>query len=140
MLKIEERDLEILARTIYGEARGEFHYPNGGMKSLQAIAWVVKNRAKLPQYTPYIYKICMQPWQFSCWNINDPNRKILLEASFAKKVFQQCYLAATTVLFGDIDDCTKGANHYHNVAINPPYWAKGQKPTAFIGHHIFYKL
>ena len=140
MLKIHERDLDILARTIYGEARGELNHPDGGMKSLQAIAWVVKNRAKHLQFSPYIHKVCMQPWQFSCWNMNDPNRKILLEANFADKVFQKCYLAATSVLFDNIDDCTNGANHYHSTAIAPPYWAKNQNPTTTIGRHIFYKL
>lgn len=140
MTPYDEQDLDVLARTIYGEARGELRHPNGGMKSLQAVAWVVKNRSIHKQYSSSIQKVCTQAWQFSCWNLNDPNRNILLGATFADNVFQKCYLAATTVLFGDIEDCTNGATHYHHLAINIPYWAVGQKPTATIGKHIFYKL
>lgn len=140
MLKIHERDLDILARTIYGEARGELSYPDGGIKSLEAIGWVVKNRTKYMQFSPYIHKVCMQPWQFSCWNLEDPNRKILLAASFDDAVFRQCFLAATKVLFDQSIDCTNGANHYHCINIAPPYWAKGHEPTATIGRHVFYKL
>lgn len=133
-------DLDILARTIYGEARGELKHPNGGMKSLQAVAWVVKNRSALKQYDPSIHNVCTQPWQFSCWNEKDPNRQILLAVTLKDKVFQKCYLAATTVLFDDIKDCTQGATHYHSTAIAAPYWAKGQIPSTIIGNHIFYKI
>lgn len=140
MLKIQDRDLDILARTIYGEARGELHHPTGGVESLHAVAWVVKNRAKHAQFSPYIYKVCMQPWQFSCWNLNDPNRRKLLDVTFDDKVFQECYLTAALVLFDRVNDCTNGANHYHSTYIAPPYWAVGQTPTITIGHHAFYKL
>jgi spore germination cell wall hydrolase CwlJ-like protein len=32
------------------------------------------------------------------------------------------------------------ANHYYADYIKAPYWAKGEKPVAKIGRHIFYKL
>lgn len=140
MLNIHERDLDILARTIFGEARGELAHSEGGMQSLYAIGWVVKNRTKYLQFSPQIHKVCMQPWQFSCWNLNDHNRIKLLQATFEDKTFQLCFLAATQVLFDNVKDCTNGANHYHTTSITPPYWAKGKKPSAQIGHHIFYKI
>jgi len=34
MTSYNEQDLDTLARTIFGEARGELRHPNGGMKSL----------------------------------------------------------------------------------------------------------
>jgi spore germination cell wall hydrolase CwlJ-like protein len=34
---------------------------------------------------------------------------------------------------------TKGATHYHADSITP-YWAKGERPSAVIGHHLFYKI
>jgi N-acetylmuramoyl-L-alanine amidase len=140
MHKIHDRDLDTLARTIYGEARGELTYPTGGVESLQAVGWVVKNRTKHPQFSPYVYKVCMQPWQFSCWNVNDPNRRKLLDVTFDDDTFQACYLAAALVLFNRVSDCTKGANHYHSTYIDAPYWAAGQSPTTTIGRHVFYKL
>ena len=39
-------DIHILARTIYGEARGEYYRLDGGLSSLIAIGNVVKNRLK----------------------------------------------------------------------------------------------
>ncbi len=140
MTSYNEQDLDTLARTIFGEARGELRHPNGGMKSLYAVAHVVKNRTKHTQYSSCVHEVCQQAWQFSCWNVKDPNRDILLKATFSDTVFQQCYLAATTVLFGDIEDCTKGATHYHSMAIDAPYSAIGHHPTTIIGHHLFYKL
>jgi spore germination cell wall hydrolase CwlJ-like protein len=140
MLNICDRDLDILARTIYGEARGELNHAAGGIKSLQAIGWVVRNRTKQKQFSPYVYKVCMQPWQFSCWNLNDPNRKALLDVTLDDKVFQECYLAATSVLFNRVNDCTSGADHYHSTYIDAPYWAVGKTSCAKIGQHLFYKL
>ena len=35
---------------------------------------------------------------------------------------------------------THGANHYENLALSNPAWAKGQTPTAVIGRHTFFKL
>ena len=140
MKTLEDKDLDIMARTIYGEARGELNHPDGGIKSLHAVGWVIKNRTKMPQYSAYVHEVCMQPWQFSCWNINDVNRLKLLKADLNDKIYRKCYLAATEVLFGRIPDCTHGANHYHSTDIPPPYWAKGQDPTAKIGRHVFYKL
>jgi len=44
---------------------------------------------------------------------------------------------------GDIPEgkrsITRGANHYHTVAVEPQ-WAKPERITARIGNHIFYRL
>lgn len=139
MHNITEADLMILARTIYGEARGELAKANGGVKSLEAVAWVVKNRASQKRFGKSVSNVCLQPWQFSCWNSSDPNRSALLGVSFDDKVFQSCYLAATNVLFGKSEDCTLGADHYHSLHA-APYWAKNELQTVQIANHIFYKL
>ncbi|MCX7342716.1 MAG: cell wall hydrolase [Proteobacteria bacterium] len=136
---ITEADLMILARTIYGEARGELSKPGGGMQSLEAVAWVVKNRALQKRFGKSISNVCLQPWQFSCWNQSDPNRPKLLSTNFDDKIFQTCFLAATNVVFGNVADCTFGADHYHSLHVNP-YWSKNAAPTAQIANHLFYKL
>ena len=129
-----ETDVMILARTIYGEARGEFKFV--GMQSLEAVAWVVKNRALKKSITA----VCLQPFQFSCWNKHDPNLCKVMKANFDDKILRTCFLAATNVLFGDVIDCTNGANHYHSTSIATPYWAANAKPTIKIANHVFYKL
>jgi N-acetylmuramoyl-L-alanine amidase len=139
-INISENDLMILARTIYGEARGELRHVNGGMQSLEAVAWVVKNRAAQPRFSKSITNVCLQPWQFSCWNANDPNRAKLMNASLNDRLLQTCFLAATNVLFGNCVDVTYGADHYHAAHIPMPYWAKGAAPSAKIANHVFYKL
>ena len=139
MNNVTEADLMVLARTIYGETRGELNKIDGGMQSLHAVAWVVKNRAVQKRFGQSITNVCLQPWQFSCWNLNDPNRCKLLNATFNDKVLQTCFLAATNVVFGNTNDCTNGSDHYHGAQITP-YWAKNVKPTIKIANHIFYKL
>jgi len=140
MLKFNETDLMILARTIYGEARGELKLANGGLQSLEAVAWVVKNRTRHKRFGESIVAVCLQPWQFSCWNVNDPNRFELLHTTLENKILQTCFLSAANVLFDKVTDCTNGADHYHSIRIKPPNWGKDLVPTAQIANHIFYKL
>ena len=46
-------------------------------------------------------------------------------------------IIAATSLSGKMPDFTKGADHYHTLAIFPK-WAMEMSPTKIIGHHIFY--
>ena len=39
------RDTDIMARTIYGEARGEYYVKDGGINSLIAVGNVIMNRS-----------------------------------------------------------------------------------------------
>ncbi len=40
--------LTCLARTLYGEARGEYHRQDGGILAFYAVAHVILNRLKEP--------------------------------------------------------------------------------------------
>ena len=64
----------IVAMTILAEARGE------GNAGMYAVAGCIKVRAQERKLA--YHDVCLQPWQFSCWNKNDPNRKKM--ASFLK--------------------------------------------------------
>lgn len=133
-------DRDILSRTIYGEARGELH--KFGKKSLCAIANVVLNRLKQGRYGKSIKEICLKPYQFSCWNKNDPNYGKLNQLKILDSVFSFCESLAEDFLKTSSDtiiDYTDGATHYHHKAIKP-YWADASLRTAEIGTHIFYKL
>lgn len=131
-------DFDTLARTIWGEARGE-HFTGQ-----RAVAHVIMNRASDPQKRwPRTWRqVCRQPWQFSCWNSADPNRLKLANLDFTDRSFVTAYNAALNAVdaerAGDYDP-TKGANHYHTKAVQP-YWSKGQTPVATIGAHLFFKL
>ena len=137
---IEDCDIDVLARTIYGEARGEFFRADGGIASLIAVANVVMNR--LNQRTWFgdsITGVCLKPWQFSCWNKNDPNYSLLREPFISDNVFAHCMKVADQVVFDEWPDLTGGANHYHTVGLSPK-WSDGQKPCFKLGRHIFYNI
>lgn len=140
MNKINQQDIDTLARTIYGEARGELIKKDGGIKSLHAVGWVVKNRLKKKIYGNSIKDVCQKPWQFSCWNINDPNRNLIQKLEISDLQLQICTIAALQVLAEKVEDCTYGADHYHSKLIKQPFWADNSKITTVIADHIFYKL
>jgi len=135
--KVDSKDLDVLARTLWGEARSESDLGKA------AVAWVVRNRTqKSPKYgwSASIQKVCQQPFQFSCWNKNDPNRNKLLAVAESDAQFKLCLEIADQVLRGAIPDPTGGADHYFANYINTPRWARGKSVVAEIGVHQFYKL
>lgn len=126
-------DLEILARTIVGEARGE---PFEGQV---AVAWVVRNRSAFPvRFGAGISGVCLKPLQFSCWNRTDPSFHRVVTAALPDPVYAKALAAAALVLTGEVMDPTHGADHYIATSIKPPSWAKSMKVTATIGRHIFF--
>jgi len=125
----------ILARTIYGEARGQ------GVAGMSAIASVVMNRVNNPGWwgTNVIF-VCLDDWQFSCWNNGDPNRKFIVAALETDLIFASAISIATKAVNGTLADSTNGADSYYaeSLAI-PPIWANGLVPTAVIGGQRFYQ-
>lgn len=132
-------DIEVLARTIYGEARGEYE-KMGGIASLIAVGNVIMNRLNFPRrFGGTIKEICLKPWQFSCWNEKDPNRLVISRPTIDHPTFALCREIAQKVSSYQWPDLTKGSNHYHTLALKPfPSWAKNQTPRVSLGHHIFY--
>jgi N-acetylmuramoyl-L-alanine amidase len=134
--------IDTLARTLYGEARGE------GFDGRVAVAWVVANRfRKNTWYGGSITEVCRKPWQFSCWNANDPNLPKLKAVDELDPLFAECIGIAGLVyaaVFGRIGalpatmkDPTSGATHYHVSTMTPP-WAVNKVPVCQIGRHKFY--
>jgi spore germination cell wall hydrolase CwlJ-like protein len=134
-----DRDIEIMAKTIYGEARGEYARKNGGLKTLIAVGNVIMNRSIKSNTS--IASVCLKPKQFSCWNQNDPKRKIIENINLSDKLYELCFVIATKIICEELNDITNGANHYYSRFMkNPPYWAEGKTPVIKIGNHIFFKL
>lgn len=129
-------DIETLARTIYGEARGE------GFDGMLAVGWVVKNRMLEDRWPDTIEKVCKQKAQFSCWNTNDPNLIRLSSVGIDDQAFRQCLRASLEVILG-ANDPTKGANHYLTRGLaekHPPSWYDKERVVKDIGSHRFLKL
>ncbi len=144
-------DLDILARTIYGEARGE---PIDGKI---AVANVVLNRTRIAQElfkergkvfshlfgNGTVAGACLRPYQFSCWNEKDPNSEKVKKIKASDLYFAECITVAKMALAGLCIDNTQGSTHYHVTSIGfPPSW-KGngepdKEPVVIIGSHSFY--
>lgn len=139
---IIEQDLDTLARTIYGEARGEYEQSEGGLAALIAVGNVVVNRFKQQTwFGKTIREVCLKPWQFSCWNAVDPNHIIIKPRIIDHPIFYICQEIAHGVACGNWPDLTKGSDHYHSVRMAiPPSWARQKTPLIRVGHHVFYRL
>lgn len=131
----------VLALTVWGEARGE---PVDGQV---AVAWVIKNRAARRRQT--VQKVCLAPWQFSCWWEDSANARLLAERAeqmLAGRIMpeprwlallQRCH----QVLVGAVPDPTAGADHYLTTTLyssdDAPTWAGVMPVVATIGRHTF---
>jgi hypothetical protein len=126
--------IDVLARTLWGEARGE------SAAGRRAVANVAVNRAlHLPakRFGGTIEAVCRRKFQFSCWNINDPNRLKLLAVTDGDAMFRECLEIARAAVKGELPDNTEGSDHYHAKGITPD-WAEGRDPVTRIGKHLFY--
>lgn len=134
-----EMEVDVLARTLWGEARGE------GSIGMQAVACVVLNRVAVSRrFGGYwwgndIVQVCHKPFQFSCWNKEDPNYRKLLALTEEDIHFATAMRIARRAILGFVSDPTYGATHYHARGIMPK-WAVNQRPTTVLGRHIFYNL
>lgn len=135
----EDLTLDVFARTIWGEARGE------GTFGMEAVACVILNRVAIAEvrggywWGDNIISVCQKPYQFSCWNRSDPNYKKLISITEKDLHYATSVRIARRALAGTLEDSTNGATHYHARQITPD-WTAGETPTAVIRNHIFYRL
>jgi N-acetylmuramoyl-L-alanine amidase len=137
---LKELEIDVMARTIYGEARSETQ------QGMEAVAHVILNRVKHAKskggfwWGNDIVSVCQRPYQFSCWNLNDPNRAKLMAVTAQNKQFAICLRIARRAVYAQLGtDITLGADHYHTTAV-APFWSKGETPIAQFGTHVFFKL
>lgn len=138
-MPVTEKDRDILARTLWGEARGE------SLAGQIAVAWTIRNRVsdgKTKSWWGEGYAgVCLAPYQFSCWNKNDPNYASLSGAkAIPFRELAQARIAADQVIDGKVPDPTGGATHYYAIAMKKaPGWAAKAKETLRLGGHVFFK-
>lgn len=138
-MPVTERDRDVLARTLWAEARGE------GPAGQIAVAWTIRNRVndgnKRSWWGEGYVGVCLKPWQFSCWNKNDPNYSYLSGAKpIPSREFAQALIAADQVVDGLQPDPTGGATHYYATTMpKAPAWAAKAKQTLKLGNHVFFK-
>lgn len=134
----------LLTLCIYGEAR------NQGVEGMLAVGAVVRNRvARGGWYGKTFREVILKPYQFSCFNENDPNRAILSAMSdrfmselMVNQALKECHWVAQGILDGKLGSNVKGATHYHAVSIKTPSWAMNKEKMVYIGQirdHAFYE-
>lgn len=126
------REIDLMARTIWGEARGE------GNKGMQAVANVIMNRvSKGGWYGATVEDVVLKPYQFSCWNKDDPNYPLVKSVTLDNQQFKMAKEIAIKAYSGQLDDITGGSVNYHTSSIRPE-WSKRLTKITQIGNHIFY--
>lgn len=130
-------DIEIVAKTLFGEARGE------GEMGLKGVASVIWTRAGGD--ISKLKDVCLKPKQFSCWNdgtvvVNQKDKRAVasykLCVTIAESMFRKTFEPAIT------------ADHYYsyqgkNKVKNKPAWhdpAKEVKYKDYKGDHKFFDL
>ena len=109
-----------LAKTIYGEARGE------SIETMLAVGWVIRNRLQAGRYGSTYKDVVLQPKQFSCWNESDPNYR-LIKGMPKGRLWEVCIGVAIVVMQSmERHNPVKGVKHYYDKSLdsNPPYWAE----------------
>ena len=127
-------DLDWIAMTVWGEARGE------SFQGKLAVAYVICNRMTKAQTSACA--VVLKPWQFSFWNTDDPSRH-RMQPSFTNADWRDSYKAAAAAYFATLPDPTKGSTSY----LNPKVCTADQKKRAgytrervvtSIGNHDFF--
>lgn len=133
--RARDEEISIVARTLWGEARGE------GERGMRAVGSVILNR-KLRQWrgAKTAAAVCLAHKQFSCWNPDDPNRGMLDRIAQAPDAaYVTAEAIASRVIAEDLDDITFGATHYIAASLRRrPLWLAGKQACIVIGRHEFY--
>ncbi|MEJ6951538.1 cell wall hydrolase [Natronospora cellulosivora (SeqCode)] len=119
-LNVTDEDIELLARVIHGEARGE---PFIGQVAVGA---VVINRVLSSQFPNTFREVIYQHRQFSA----------VADGQFYLEPSQVSYRAAREALNGS--DPSMGSLFYYNPAFaNYQWWFEQRRRTVTIGGHVF---
>lgn len=141
MSSLDPYSLDLLVRTMYGEAAGE------GPTGQAAVGHVILNRLK--QGDRYggstVRDVVMAPKQFEPWG-NPTARKRMMALDPSSPKYQELAQIAQGVATGDVPDPTGGATHFANEAIVrqrrgggvAPWMAKMADTARKIGNHTFY--
>lgn len=133
--------VNILARTLWGEARGE---NQAGKKAVASVIW---NRAG--KNTDNLIKVVFRRKQFSCWNYLAKSKKrpgtykYIIPAAAAKnpidkKSWDECVALATELIGGKFISTVTNANAYYVTNMSKkPYWTVSLSSTTNVGHHTF---
>lgn len=149
-LQLESQPDDVLIRCcLWAEARGESDL------GMLGVLYVIAHRAL--KHGVSMGRVILQPWQFSSFNANDPNRDKMLDAwEHDVAGWARADSVANRYKALETSDPTEGATHYCTLALwgrddsgriaqgKPPAWHSKQEieagrtvATVTIGHHQF---
>ena len=120
------------AITVWAEARGE---PYLGQV---AVARVIRNRIK-QGWAHDAAGVVLQPYQFSCWNTQDPNRLAAARMSSEDPEVQSCQKAWAESATNDAGIGEAVMYFAPRAVSQTPKWATPDKHVVTISHHEFYR-
>lgn len=139
--------LEVLGLTLIGEVRGEH------IEGQVAVGCDIRNRL---HGNPTKYKnysdVCLEPEQYSCWNLNDINYKFLLQLAeellnsqaISDPYLRQCLWVAQGISDWSIVDNTRNSLHYMTTSLfnsdKRPSWAKNATGIIVIDNQTFFNV
>lgn len=136
-------DAQLMALTIYGEARGEQY------EGRVAVGSVILERVEHRNWDgKTVSEVCLMPYQFSCFLPDDPNYpalKLIAQDWDGKimrsPILRDCHNIANLLLTGTIPRTAEIADNqvtqYKTIKCRAD-WTKKMKKVATIGNHEFY--
>jgi len=118
-LEPSEEEMDLLARAVYSEARGE------KFDGQVAVAAVILNRIADPKFPNNVAGVIFQPQAFTA----------VSDGQFWLEPNQTAFRAAETALEGK--DPTLGALYYYNPAKATSWWIFTRPIITRIGRHVF---
>lgn len=133
--RTEQFAIDILARTIYGEARKEDYLIK------LAIAFTIINRvdSHVQWWGESVKEVCQHPNQYGCWT-DARTKKIIESITRDNPNFEECWGIAKKALTEKVLDPSKGATHYYLKGRAIPVWAVNLIPQAAIGSYVFVRV
>lgn len=129
---------ELMALTIWAEARSE---PYDGRRAVGSV--ILNRRDKNGWFGKTIHEVCLKPFQFSCYNRNDPQytnlANIASNFGFATSKYgslRSCLYIANGLIDGTIPKYLN-IDHYHTLDIHTS-WDDKMEVAFEIGNHRFY--
>ena len=119
IIEVNEKDINLLARAVYSEARGE------SLKGQVAVAAVIINRVKSPSFPNTIEEVIFQPWAFTAVH----------DGQFWLQPDSDAFKAVRYALNG-WDPVEKALFYYNPVKVTSN-WIYSRPVLGKIGKHVF---
>lgn len=107
MLATDNEDVLYIAKTIYGEARGQ------NRESKTAVGWVIRNRLKDGRWGSSYRQVVTARLQFTCWSkTTDPNNYRAIQNPSGAAWDESLSVAREIYIASEIANTVPQATHY----------------------------